>query len=881
MRVEVSPRRADVTPSIPQPITITVGNTSTVIGGYEILILGADPTWVELETDRISLFPDEVRSISGTISVPPGIPAGPRQVAVQVRELTAPYTTSVAELALIVPPAPAVAARIDPPSVIGGKVGQFTVLLENSGNTVVRADLSAEEAESQVAFFFDPERVVLAPGEHAVVDMTATGKRPWWGNNAPRLISVFLDDVPEDGFFADAEPPPPKHDDTTAATRAMFVQKARLTRGMISMLGLIAAITVFAVIITIALSKLVGQNAADRQLALQIAAAKAENGISTGTSTISGAVKLLTSQEPVPGVSVALYKASDLATPVATTATNQVGGYIFSNLDAGDYKLSYRGAGFLQLWYPTAADAGNASTVKLPAHHLASGLNVAVGGVPATLAGTVTGSNLSGATLYVEKSVSGASASGNSVVVAPPQQGAVSAAVTDTGAAIVKSVPIGNDGGFTLAGIPSPSRYLLVLAKPGFATSTQTIDVGAGEDRSSIQLTLSQGDGLIEGLVTSSSGPLPGVTMTASTGQVSASTVSLSEGPAGGFTLRNLPTPATYTVVASIDGYAPQTLSISLAQGQQLTGVQLTLSKSSGSMFGRVSVIQPGGSADKAGTGVSVVVTDGATTITTQTQSSAQNGHPAGFWRVTGLPVPGDYTATFSRSDLASQTVAVSIDAFGNITTGTGSSGLQARLKLATATVTGIVTQSNGGGNVCNTSTNALGEATVSLNSGSTTYTVTTASVPTGQCGKYVIPNVVPGSYTLTVSAGGATNPNSQSVQLVAGQVLNLGVTLARPASITGALRDSKGNNLCGWTVFLYKTADYPTTVTTTATVQSSGGQCVFKMPRVDAGSYILAAGSTPDAVNAQVTVSINVKPGDQYGVNSSGAITFTITVPV
>ncbi len=880
MRVEVSPRRADVTPPIPQPIKITVGNTSTVIGGYEILVLGADPTWVELETDRISLFPDEVRTVTGSISVPPGIPAGPRQVAVQVRELTAPYTTSVAEMALVVPPAPSVAARIDPPSVIGGKVGQFTVLLENSGNTVVRADLSAEEPENQVKFFFDPERVVLAPGEHAVIDMTATGKRPWWGNNAPRLINLFLDDVPEDGFFADEQPPSPKHDETTAATRAMFVQKARLTRGMIAMLGLIAAITVFAVIITIALSKLVGQNAADRQLALQIAAAKADTDVNLGTSTISGAVKLLTSQEPVPGVSVALYKGSDLSTPVATTATNQVGGYIFSNLDAGDYKLTYRGAGFLQLWYPTAANAGDASTVKLPAHHLASGLNVAVGGVPATLAGTVTGTNLAGATLYVEKSVSGASASGSSVVVAPPQQGAVSAAVTDTGAAIVKSVPIGNDGSFTLSGIPSPSRYLLVLAKPGFATSTQTIDVGAGEDRSSIQLSLSQGDGLIEGLVTSSTGPLPAVTLTASTGQVSASTVSLSAGPAGGFTLRNLPTPATYTVTATIDGYAPQTLSIALSQGQQLTGVQLTLSKSSGSMFGRALVLQPDGSAEQAGTGVSVVVTDGATTITTQTQSSAQNGHPAGFWKVTGLPVPGDYTATFSRTDLASETVAVSIDAFGNITTGTGTSGVVAHLKLATATVTGTITQPNGA-SVCNKSTNGLGEATVSLNSGSTIYTVTSATVPAGQCGKYVIPNVLPGNYTLTVTAGGATNPNSQSVQLVAGQILTTNVALSRPASITGALRDSKGNNLCGWTVFLYKSSDYPATVTTTATAQSSGGKCVFKMPRVDAGSYILSAGSTPDAVNAQVTVTINVKPGEQYGVNSSGGIIFTITVPV
>jgi hypothetical protein len=459
-------------------------------------------------------------------------------------------------------------------------------------------------------------------------------------------------------------------------------------------------------------------------------------------------------------------------------------------------------------------------------------------------------------------------------VVAPP--------IPNTGAAIVKSVPLGSDGSFALADVPSPSRYLLVLAKPGYATSTQTIDVGAGEVRSSIQLSLTKGDGLIKGVVSSGNKPLAGVTLTATSGTTSASTVSLSQDPRGGFTLANLPTPGTYTVVATLDGYSPQTLSLSLTAGQKLSGVRLILVRSSGKLFGRVTVMQPNGSPDIAGTGVSVVITDGQTTVTTETQSSAQHGNPAGYWKVTGLPVPGDYTATFSRGDLASQTLAVSLDAFGNIVAGTGSTtgnqaGLAVRLKLSTGTVRGTVRQA-GGKRVCN-STNGLGEAAVTLNSGLTSYTVTTASVPASTCGKFVIPNVQPGSYTLTVEAGSGTIPNSQSVQVAAGQLVLRQIKLSRPASITGTLANSAGQHLCGWTVFLYKLSDYPDNVTAHVTEQTAPCDGKFNFEGVDGGRYIVAASPTPDAVNAEITKTIYVRPGEQYGTPNDGT-TLRIVVP-
>jgi hypothetical protein len=63
MRVHVTPLHAELTPGLAHPITISISNTETIIAGYTVRILGADPGWVELESDTVSLFPDETRTL--------------------------------------------------------------------------------------------------------------------------------------------------------------------------------------------------------------------------------------------------------------------------------------------------------------------------------------------------------------------------------------------------------------------------------------------------------------------------------------------------------------------------------------------------------------------------------------------------------------------------------------------------------------------------------------------------------------------------------------------------------------------------------------------------------------------------------------------------
>jgi hypothetical protein len=611
-------------------------------------------------------------------------------------------------------------------------------------------------------------------------------------------------------------------------------------------------------VITIAMSRLVGQTTADRNLALQVAAAR-NQAAATGTSSVAGTVHLLTSGKPVAGVAVSVFAAADTSTPVATTATNTKGSYQVGNLAAGKYKISFRGAGFVQLWYPGAASDADAATVSLDAGQRQAGLNVSLGGVPATISGTVVGEDVATATLYLETIPAGTSGATAATTVLPGATPPGATPPPDNGGAVVQTIPIGSDGSFSLTAVPSPSIYDLIVTKTGYATSVQRIDVGAGENRTGVQLRLDKGDGVISGAVSSATGALGGVTITATSGQSTANTVSLNVGQVGAFTLRSLPTPATFTIVASHAGYASQTLTLSLAAGQKLTGVAITLSQSAGSLRGTVTQLP-----DNTGApGVAVTVTDGLLTVQTATESTGT----VGAWHVGGLPIPGTYTVTFSRPDLAPQTVSVSLDAGGNITPGSlgariTASGITVSLQSATATVFGTISQP---GSLAACSGTKLGEAGVTLNSGASTFTVTSASAAP-HCGEYRLEQIPPGTYTLTVNAGSGTSPSSQVITLNAGDLLQKDVQLARPASMSGVvehldtqtqLEQPRG----GWTVFLYLSAQYPNVVAQTTTTGTNGA---FSFTGIDAGKYIVAVGPTSDPANATTTKQVTVQPSQQ-----------------
>ncbi len=812
MRLTVDPQRATATPGVPTLVGVVVANASDVIAGYVLRVLGADPSWVEIQDPSPRLFPGESVSVAVLITLPVGVPAGERRVAIQVRDVTDEAAIAIEDVTLEVPALPRTAVALEPTTVTAGKAAAFTVLVQNEGNTIQHGRLVASDAEAKTTYAFTPPTFSLSPGESASVALQATAKRPWVGDPILRPFELRVDSTVT-----------PVVPDAPPAAAGVFVQKSRLSRGLLGLLGLLLAISVFAVIITLALSSVVGRSAADRDLALQVAQAR-QAAAQTGTSAITGTVIDLSTGAPVANTNVAIFGTDDPSDPLVTTVSGAEGTFGFSRLPAGEYTLSVSGANLTEVWYAASATQADATAITVTPGQTASGITVVVGGVPATISGTVRGDDVAGALLTVEMPLD-----------TPPLAGQVGpepgeAAPPVGSGAVVRTVPIGADGTFDVEGLPSPAIYDLVVSKAGFASTVQRVDVAAGEDRTGVELSLLTGDGSITGTVSGFDGPVGGATVVATTGQITVETVSLTQDQVGSFVLRGLPTPGTYTVVVSADTYAPATLNLTLTAAQQLTGVSVVLGRDQSTLAGQVTV--PGG--DPAG--VTVTVTDGAVTAQTVTQSTS----PAGHWEVTGLRVPSTYTVTFSRPDLESQVLSVGIDGFGNVTSGAPSaSQVNATMRAADASISGVVSQAGTTGAAV-----PVGNVTVTVSSGITQRTVTTASTPASQVGQYLVEQLPPGTYTVTFSRAG-TRPTSTIVVLAAAQKKILSPVLVAPARIYGTISTGSAP-AANRTVALYLASQYGTAAPPVATT-TTAADGTYVLDDVNAPeNYILEVRSSP-----------------------------------
>jgi hypothetical protein len=851
MHVDVQPKSLSVIPGQPAVLTVQVINNTQVISGHKLGVLGLDPRWWELDKEQLSLFPDTVGVAVLTITLPAGLPAGTRTISVEVRELTSPAGLELAEVQLTVPAELGLRVGLDPVSVTGGGSAAVGVLVDNTGNSTVDVSLAGADEEGAVSFAFEPPLTLqrpasLDPGERAVATGHLRARRPWFGSPKVRPFTIKA---------GPAQPP--------VTATGTWVQRPFLSRGALALLGLLVAVSVFAAVIGAALSRVVARSAADRDLALQIAQAN-QTGGAAGTLSISGTVTLLTSRTGVGGVTVEVFTAANTASPVASTATAAsgpaTGSYQVPGLDAGTYKVRFRGAGFTELWYPDSLTPDNAKAVTLARGQPAPSVDVQLGGEPATLSGQVVGADPSGAVVTLELPAP-APAVTTAALELPAAGTTPAASAPDTsagtGPAVVMTETLDASGAFNLTGIPSPGNYDLVVSKQGYATTSQQVDLGGGEQRTGLVLNLRQGNGSIAGQVSTATGPLGGATISASDGHTTVSTVSVTQGTVGSFTLSNLPTPDTFTVLVSASGFATQTLTLSLTSNQSLSGVAVTLSTGVGSISGLASTAD----GSPAG-GVTVTVTNGQLSLQTVTLSVGA----VGTYQVNGLPVPSTYTVTFSRPDLASQTRAVTLAALGN----TNITNVNATLPSSTAVLFGTVTQQDG---------TALGEIAVQLSSGTATYKVTSASVPTP--GAYEIDSIQPGTYTASFTRPGGV-PTSTIVTVAAGQRLRFDPVLAVAASISGTVVHAVGTGtqpLVGADVRLFQADQYPN-IRLKSIPTDANGQ--FTFANVNAPQNYIVEFAYPAGSPGQLTVEVQLNLSESFvicGTNPAPPPTTTTTV--
>ncbi len=188
--VQIEPTRLELSPDQPAQLTLIVYNDREVIEGYTVTFFGLDAEWVAVDPQPLRLFPGSEGVITATLTLPSGYPAGEHQVGVQVTAAASGETSVIQTITLSVAPETVATLTVSPSIVTGGRRARFSVAVQNHGNTALAVALETADPEASVTSEFEPPSLTVGAGERATATMTATGKRPWVGSSAPRMITV-------------------------------------------------------------------------------------------------------------------------------------------------------------------------------------------------------------------------------------------------------------------------------------------------------------------------------------------------------------------------------------------------------------------------------------------------------------------------------------------------------------------------------------------------------------------------------------------------------------------------------------------------------------------------------------------------------------------
>jgi uncharacterized membrane protein len=787
-------------------VEVEVTNVDEVIRSYKVDVLGLDPEWIQVDATMLDLFPGERRTVPVAFRLPTDFPAGRRSIAIEISE---PGVTGAAavvvEARLSVAPIDALTLAAEPATIECGSTGTFVVTVFNAGNTTLDLEVSAMDPERAVTVTFEPPDNRLYPGERCVVQATGTGKRPWFGMPAVRVLDIRA-----------------RAGTAEAISAVAFMQRPRVSRRVITAVGLLAVVTLFAFVILKSFSDVAAlseQNAAlikssmgeDEALGARIAPASLAGQV---TSTTGGGID---------GVAVELYEQDNPVLPKFATVTDAEGNFRFGGLAEGAYLLRFQVAGFGEIWYPAGETFADAEPVEVAAGDALTDLGIALDGRPGAVGGTVLGADVADAVVTVQ--LPAAAIEGSDVEPVP---------------AVVATMAVDASGAFLLPDLPTPATYEVQVAKPGFATELRTISLGPGETRDDLQVLLRKGDGVLSGSIVDTAGtPLGGASITATDGAAQTQTRSLSGDETNGFfELRDLATPSTYTITVTAPGYFDQTVTLTLEAEQRRDDLTIVMTADRGSLAGTVSA--PDGT--PLG-GVTITVGGADFERTTESLSVGE----VGAWHLEGLPVPGTYTVTFRDEDR--QTQALSVD----LVAGPESrrTGVDAVLGRANASINGVV---------ANSDDTPVSGVQITLERSGVTRNTISSDAPLGA---YGFDRVPPGAYTLTFRRAGST-PQTLLIDLRAGETVTAPrIQLEEQARITGVFtRDGVGE--AGVGVTIYTQGGYPGSAVRT-TITGAGG--VFTVEALDAPQTYIVEFQVPAGGPPVGSETVFLRPGEAVNV--------------
>jgi hypothetical protein len=771
LRASISPDRTMAYAGIPVFATVTVANTADLVDAFEIRVLGVDRSWVQCSPDRLQLFPQTTGEIDVTIDLPDDFPAGLRTLTIQIRSELKPDRPTLLTLTLEVDSRPRINVQVQPVMISAGSRATFGVTVQNQGNNPVVARLVVDDPESVVTGVFDRPEIDIPPGEQRNTPFRVSAKRPWAGAPAIRTLSIGV----EGGLEGSEQ-------------MITFVQTPRVSRMLFSFVGLLIAASIFGIVFSRNLKNVVDATTTDSKI-LEQAFGDADPSEGVEPGTITGTVVARTSKSGIAGATVEIYLSEIPDQPIRSVATSDDGTFIIDNLGPGPFRVRALAAGFDSRWYGDVSAFENSPDLKIDPGITKQAIDLLLGGQPATLKGIVVGGNVEGASvdLIVPASVTGG-----------------------TQDAVLGNVVVDDTGVFEFQSIPAPGSYDLRVRKVGSITTKLSFELTGGETRTGVTVQLRTGDGSLSGLVNSPDGPLGAATITITSPDQTASTLSLTTGIVGSFLIPDLLTPSSYAVTITSPGFAAKNLTVSLSSGQKITDLNVLLSPSFGSISGLVR--------DSRGIalgGVPITASDGETTLTTTSVTvddpATPNSNEIGSFSIIGVPAPGVFTVTIGGGNYSTVVRNVVLRSTSL------NESLIVDLTASTGTISGAVRDGSG----------PVGGVTVRIANGTTSRTTTSASsciAPNTTCvGTYRLDNIPTGAYTITFSRVGSVTASRQVVVTagstqIANQILSIRSTIkvfvcrsnGTTTPETCANQTGTIDPRSGYQVRIWKESDYP-----------------------------------------------------------------------
>ncbi len=699
LRVELLTPTVQVTVGEPVSVTLEIHNTSAVIEQIDVRLLGLMAEEIVQTPTELTLFPEETIRVALDLQFHPTLPAGTHEGLLVVAGRSGASVPAERSLTVEVPRNSQVDLRAEPPIRTSGKRGGFELLVENTGNTELDLLLQARDGNRVLDLSLSDRQVDLRVDQTAYVLLIAHGKRPWVGSPVEHTITI---EAEGDGLEETTEVRFRQKPRLTAGIITLLTLALIVLLWTLAMLfGVQAALAPADPTKSVPETFMQGNGLEDLDPA-------AVGG------TVAGTVTAASTGQPVERVTVEAFDArGQLVTATATDddgsyelAALLPARYRLRLRAPGFEEQWWPGA-------PTAATAGElvvAATGETEAEaSVLTGLPGGIGGqavagdgAPAAIDVQVTAIDLleeeppillsadeaglwsaegltAPATYRITYTAAGFApvevtqelAAGEQVALnatrLPAAAGAISGTVTDRNGTPLGGVEVtardgdveagtttptsGEVGTFAFNDLETPGTYLLTFELDGFASETQGVQLGPGESVSGLTVVLSDATGVITGQASSSDGsPLGGVTVTVSGGGQTLSTDTLTSGAVGSFRLTGLPLPGVYSVSFDIDGFARETVQVSLGADTPEATANAVLTSSVGRITGQVLDAATG----EPIAGAEVEVSDGSTVR--QTTSASAPAAQQGRFSIGDL-APGSYTVTVTTENGSTMTV--------------------------------------------------------------------------------------------------------------------------------------------------------------------------------------------------------------------------------